>query len=144
MSPARNCSWRSRWGATCPAASRSPVRWTAVGTAPPQWASSAPPQPRGKLLRLRPEQMLAGFGIAYSQAAGNRQCILDGALSKRLQAGQAASAGVFAAVLAQTGFTGSRNIFDGRFGFFELDQPNGADPSVLLRDLGTAYRGEAL
>ena len=40
----------------------------------------------GKLLRLRPEQMLAGFGIAYSQAAGNRQCILDGALSKRLQA----------------------------------------------------------
>src|SRR5438045_4221986 len=60
----------------------------------------------GKLLRLRPEQMLAGFGIAYSQAAGNRQCILDGALSKRLQAGQAATAGVFAAVLAQTGFTG--------------------------------------
>ena len=98
----------------------------------------------GKLLRLRPEQMLAGFGIAYSQAAGNRQCILDGALSKRLQAGQAASAGVFAAVLAQTGFTGARNIFDGRFGFFELYQPNGADPSVLLRDLGTAYRGEAL
>ena len=40
----------------------------------------------GKLLRLRPEQMLAGFGIAYGQAAGNRQCILDGALSKRLQA----------------------------------------------------------
>ena len=32
----------------------------------------------GKLLRLTPEQMLAGFGIAYSQAAGNRQCILDG------------------------------------------------------------------
>src|SRR5689334_9648836 len=43
----------------------------------------------GKLLRLTPEQMLASFGIAYSQAAGNRQCILDGALSKRLQAGQA-------------------------------------------------------
>src|SRR5690348_7480660 len=98
----------------------------------------------GKLLRLTPEQMLAGFGIAYSQAAGNRQCILDGALSKRLQAGQAASAGVFSAVLAQTGFTGAHNIFDGRFGFFELYQPNGADPSVLLRDLGTAFRGEEL
>ena len=98
----------------------------------------------GKLLRLTPEQMLAAFGIAYSQAAGNRQCILDGALSKRMQAGQAASAGVFSAVLAQTGFTGAHNIFDGRFGFFELYQPNGADPSVLLRDLGTAFRGEAL
>jgi 2-methylcitrate dehydratase PrpD len=98
----------------------------------------------GKLLRLTPEQMLAALGVAYSHAAGNRQCILDGALSKRLQAGQAASAGVFSAVLAQTGFTGAHNIFDGRFGFFELYQPNGADPSVLLRDLGTEFCGEAL
>src|SRR5215212_8439597 len=98
----------------------------------------------GKLLQLTPEQMLAALGIAYSHAAGNRQCILDGALSKRLQAGQAASAGIFSAVLAQTGFTGAHNIFDGRFGFFELYQPNGADPSVLLRDLGTTFRGEAL
>ena len=98
----------------------------------------------GKLLRLHPEQMLAALGIAYSHAAGNRQCILDGALTKRMQAGQAASAGVFSAVLAQTGFTGARNIFNGRFGFFELYQPNGYDPSILVRELGTAYRGEAL
>jgi 2-methylcitrate dehydratase PrpD len=98
----------------------------------------------GKLLRLTPEQMLAAFGIAYSHAAGNRQCILDGALTKRMQAGQAASAGVFSGVLAQTGFTGARNIFDGRFGFFELYQPNGYDAAALLRDLGAAFRGEAL
>ncbi len=98
----------------------------------------------GKLIGLAPEQILDAFGIAYSHAAGNRQCILDGALTKRLQAGQAASAGVFSAVLAQTGFTGAHNIFDGRFGFFELYQPNGYDISVLLRDLGTAFRGEAL
>jgi 2-methylcitrate dehydratase PrpD len=98
----------------------------------------------GKLLGLTPAQMLAAFGIAYSHAAGNRQCILDGALTKRMQAGQAASAGVFSAVLAQTGFTGARNIFNGRFGFFELYQPNGYDPWLLLRDLGTAFRGEEL
>ena len=98
----------------------------------------------GKLLGLTPDEMLAALGIAYSHAAGNRQCILDGALTKRMQAGQAASAGVFSAVLARTGFTGARNIFNGRFGFFELYQPNGYDPSVLLRDLGTAFRGEAL
>src|SRR5438094_4959569 len=98
----------------------------------------------GKLIGLTPERMLAAFGIAYSHAAGNRQCILDGALTKRMQAGQAASAGVFSAVLAQTGFTGARNIFTGRFGFFELYQPNGHDAAVLLRDLGTAFRGEEL
>src|SRR5271155_1492660 len=98
----------------------------------------------GKLIGLTLEQMLSAFGIAYSHRAGNRQCILDGALTKRLQAGQAASAGVFSAVLAQTGFTGAHNIFNGRFGFFELYQPNGHDASLLLRDLGTAFRGEAL
>jgi 2-methylcitrate dehydratase PrpD len=37
-----------------------------------------------------------------------------------MQAGQAASAGVFSAVLARTGFTGAQNIFNGRFGFFEI------------------------
>lgn len=84
----------------------------------------------GKLLGLTPQQMLAAFSIAYSHAAGNRQCILDGALTKRMQAGQAAGAGVFSAVLAQTGFTGARNIFNGRFGFFELYQPNGYDPCL--------------
>jgi 2-methylcitrate dehydratase PrpD len=98
----------------------------------------------GKLMDLTPEEMLAAFGIAYSHAAGNRQCILDGALTKRMQAGQAASAGVFSAVLAKTGFTGAQSIFNGRFGFFELYQPNGYDASVLLRDLSTAFRGESL
>jgi 2-methylcitrate dehydratase PrpD len=66
------------------------------------------------------------------------------ALTKRTQASQAASAGVFSAVLAQTGFTGARHIFNGRFGFFELYQPNGYDASVLLRDLGAVFRGAAL
>ncbi|HEY1260139.1 MAG TPA: MmgE/PrpD family protein [Stellaceae bacterium] len=98
----------------------------------------------GKLLRLTPEEMLAAFGIAYSHAAGNRQCILDGALTKRLQAGQAASAAVFSAVLAQTGFTGATDIFNGRFGFFELYQPNGHNAAVLLDGLGAAFRGEGL
>jgi 2-methylcitrate dehydratase PrpD len=98
----------------------------------------------GKLMGLTAEQMLNAFGIAYSQAAGNRQCILDGALTKRMQAGQAASAGVFSAVLAQTGFTGAHNIFNGRFGFLELYQPDGHDASLLLRDLGAVFHGEAL
>jgi 2-methylcitrate dehydratase PrpD len=93
---------------------------------------------------LAPDQLLNTFGIAYSYAAGNRQCILDGALTKRMQAGQAASAGVFSAVLAQTGFTGAHNVFNGRFGFLELYQPNGYDASRLLRDLGTVFCGEAL
>jgi len=98
----------------------------------------------GLLLGLNEEQMRHALGIAYSHAAGNRQCILDGALTKRLQAGQAASAGVFSAVLARKGFTGAHNVFAGRYGFLELYQPNGADPSLLLRNLGLEFRGDGL
>jgi 2-methylcitrate dehydratase PrpD len=98
----------------------------------------------GKLLDLNVEQMVNALGIAFSQAAGNRQCIVDGALTKRLQAGQAASSGVLAAILAGEGFTGAHDIFLGRFGFFELYQPNGSDPAKLLEDLGTQFRGDQL
>ncbi len=98
----------------------------------------------GKLLGLTVEQMVHALGIAFSQAAGNRQCIVDGALTKRLQAGQAASSGVFAASLAAEGFSGAQNIFLGRFGFFELYQPNGHDPTKLLEELGRAFRGDEL
>ncbi len=98
----------------------------------------------GKLLGLDSDQMRHAFGIAYSHAAGNRQCILDGALTKRMQAGQAASAGVFSAVLAKTGFTGAHNIFNGKFGFLELYQPNGHDASLLTEDLGAKFQGEEL
>ena len=98
----------------------------------------------GKLLGLTEDQMVHAFGIAYSHAAGNRQCILDGALSKRLQAGQAASSGVFSAVLAQDNFTGAYRIFAGAYGFFELYQPGGYDLAPLTDQLGSVYRGEEL
>jgi 2-methylcitrate dehydratase PrpD len=98
----------------------------------------------GKLLGLNVEQMVNALGIAFSQAAGNRQCIVDGALTKRLQAGQASSSGVLAAILAAEGFTGAHDIFLGRFGFFELYQPNGHDPAKLLDELGKAFRGDQL
>jgi 2-methylcitrate dehydratase PrpD len=95
----------------------------------------------GKLLRLDAEQMPHALGIAYSQAAGNRQCILDGALTKRLQAGQAASAAVLSALLAQEGLTGTRHTFAGQFGFFPLYQPDGYDLTAITDGLGTDFRG---
>jgi len=98
----------------------------------------------GKLLGLDREQLAHAFGIAYSQAAGNRQCIVDGALTKRLQAGQAASSAIFSALLAKDGFTGAAGVFAGRFGFYELFQPNGFDLGPLLADLGQAWRGEMI
>jgi 2-methylcitrate dehydratase PrpD len=76
----------------------------------------------GRLLGLDVEQMRNALGIAYSQASGNRQCIADGALSKRLQSGFGARDGITAVLLAQRGLTGATNVFEGSNGFFPLYQ----------------------
>jgi len=96
----------------------------------------------GKLLALTQEQLHHAFGIALSQAAGTRQCILDGALTKRFQAGQGASAGIVSALLAKEGFTGATEVFAGRYGFFELYQPGAFDLAPLTEALGQAWRGD--
>ncbi len=96
----------------------------------------------GKLIGLDAVQMEQALGIALSFSSGSRQCILDGALTKRLQAGQAARDGIFSAMLAAEEFTGARGTFAGRFGFFELYQPGGYDLAPLSNALGSAFRGD--
>jgi len=98
----------------------------------------------GKLLGLSVSQLINAFGIAYSQTAGNRQCIMDGALTKRLQAGQAASSAVLATQLAREDFTGAQSVFTGRFGFFPMYQPEGYDLSAITDALGHSFRGAEL
>ena len=98
----------------------------------------------GKLLGLSVERLTHALGIAYSQSAGNRQCIVDGALTKRFQAGQAASGAVVAVMLAQEGFTGARDIFAGRYGFFPMYQPEGYDLTAITDHLGDQFRGDEL
>jgi 2-methylcitrate dehydratase PrpD len=98
----------------------------------------------GKLLGLNVEQMVNAFGIASSHSAGTRQCIIDGALTKRLQAGQAASGAVLSAILAHAGFTGAQQVFAGRFGFFPMYQPDGYDLDAITDGLGKVFRGVEL
>ena len=98
----------------------------------------------GKLLGLTQEQMVHAFGIAYSQSAGNRQCIVDGALTKRFQAGQAAHGAVLSVFLAKEGFTGAANVFAGQYGFFPMYQEGGYDLSEITKDLGEEFLGDRI
>ena len=97
-----------------------------------------------KLRRLPVDQVMHAFGIAYAQSSGNRQSIVDAALTKRFQAGHAASGGVLSADLASRGLTGAREVFAGRHGFFPLYQPDGYDLTPVTLDLGTRFMGERL
>jgi len=90
----------------------------------------------GRLQGLDAEQMRHALGIAYSQASGNRQCIADGSLSKRLQSGFGARDGISAVLLAQRGLTGATNIFEGANGFFPLYQRGLYDRATVSDGLG--------
>jgi len=88
----------------------------------------------GKLLGLDEDGLLNAWGIAYSQAAGNGEAIPSGGLTKRLQAGFAASGGMLASLLAQKGVSGAKNSLEGKSGMFNLYQRGEYDPKALTKD----------
>ncbi|MBI5968026.1 MAG: MmgE/PrpD family protein [Deltaproteobacteria bacterium] len=98
----------------------------------------------GKILGLDAERMHHCLGIAYSQAAGNVQCVLDGALTKRFQAGFAAQGGTLAALLAQKGVTGAKEIIQGRFGLYNVYQRGDLILEALIDSLGKNFAVENL
>ncbi|MBI2985135.1 MAG: MmgE/PrpD family protein [Deltaproteobacteria bacterium] len=98
----------------------------------------------GYLLNLNEREMFNAFGIAYSQASGNQQAIIDKALVKRMQPAVAAKSGLFSVLLAQRGVTGAEDIFQGKFGFFNLYSAGEYDLAPLLVDLGKKYEGANL
>jgi len=72
----------------------------------------------GKLYGLTEDELVRAFGICGSQAAGIIEYLADGSWTKRLHPGWAAHAGVVAALLAQSGFTGPESVLEGEHGFY--------------------------
>ena len=72
----------------------------------------------GKLYGLTEDQLVSAFGICGSQAAGIIEYLADGTWTKRLHPGWNAHAGVIAALLAQSGFTGPETVLEGEHGFY--------------------------
>ena len=95
-----------------------------------------------KILGLDETKTVNALGIAYSQVAGTLQPLVDTALVKRMHPGFAARGGVFAAMLARQGITGSKRIFGGEYGFFKKYQ--GANPDILRKDLGKTFEVDNL
>ncbi len=100
----------------------------------------------GKLYELTEDQLVHAFGICGSQASGIIQYLADGSWTKRLHPGWAAHAGVVAALLAQSGFTGPESVFEGQHGFYQAFA-SGADSAhlnQLLDSLGSVWELEQL
>ncbi|MBA7502809.1 hypothetical protein ES706_01406 [subsurface metagenome] len=75
-----------------------------------------------KLLGLNCEEIAYALGIAGSEASGLRENF--GTMTKPFHAGQAAAKGLRAALLAKLGFTSSKTIFEGRYGFCNVLSEN--------------------
>lgn len=92
----------------------------------------------GRLLKLTPEQMLHAFGSAGTITGGLWEFLRDAADSKQLHTGHAASAGLQAAYLAQSGFTGAQRILEGKQGL-GVAMTEQADPARLVDRLGQRW-----
>lgn len=93
----------------------------------------------GRIMNLDATQMQHAFGIVYNAAGGNRQGLLDGALTRRLQPGFYAQAAVTAARLAQKGITGPHRAFTGIYGLFPLIVGDTSGMSRLTDELGIRF-----
>lgn len=93
----------------------------------------------GKLMGFDEEHLANALGLAYSMCSTNLQANLDGALSVRLQQGIGAQAGVLAAILAKNGFTGAKNVFEGKYGLYRLYGQNRYNLDVVTDQLGKRF-----
>ncbi len=92
-----------------------------------------------KLLGLQEEGIADAVGLAYAQAQGNRQGLLEGTTAKRLTPAFSARAGVHAAALAAIGVTGPRDLTTGAFGLNALFGSGSGDSAILTAGLGERF-----
>lgn len=73
----------------------------------------------GKLLHVSKEVLVNALGICGSQAAGLQEFLRDGSWVKKLHPGWGAHSAIYALKLAEQGFTGPRQVFEGEFGLWK-------------------------
>jgi 2-methylcitrate dehydratase PrpD len=72
----------------------------------------------GRLMDLAADQLTMAQGIALSTTSGNMQPMQDGSWTKRMHPGLSGASGILAATLAQQGYVGPTEAYEGRFGLF--------------------------
>jgi aconitate decarboxylase len=92
----------------------------------------------GKLLNLNVDQFVNALGLAGSQAAG-LMASQYGAMAKRFHSGKAAQNGMLAAMLAQQGLTGVRNVLEAPYGGFCSSYAEKYDLSYATDGLGKEF-----
>lgn len=95
----------------------------------------------GKMLGFDETKLLNALGIAYAQCGGNIQCHIEGSLTVRLQQGFGGQAGVLSTILADRGFTGAKDILEGKYGLYPLYMRGNFAPEQIYKELGKRFEG---
>jgi len=92
----------------------------------------------GKILRLSPQEMSHALGICGVAPVAPFEPCRVGGYAKDLYTGWSARTGVFAALLAKTGFTGTATLFEGELGLYKaLGAQKG--PTTAIEGLGKGW-----
>jgi 2-methylcitrate dehydratase PrpD len=98
-----------------------------------------------KVLRLEQKQMVDALGVVGSMASGIIEYLAEGTWTKRMHAGWAAQSGMRAALLARSGFSGPRTVFEGVHGFFHgFANTVKGDYDALTSDFGKRWLTQSL
>lgn len=108
------------------------VGWHITGTAGVFGAAAA----AGKLLGLDEQRMTWALGLAASQPVGLRESF--GSMNKSFNPGRAAANGLFAAILAEKGYTSSDGMIEARRGWANTISTK-QDYSEITDGLGSRY-----
>ena len=93
-----------------------------------------------KLWGLDAEGITAAQGVVGSMSAGLLEFLEDGAWTKRLHPGWAASSGMTAAAFAEQGWTGPGAVYEGRFGVYATHlQQRETHPEAVADGLGEQW-----
>lgn len=92
----------------------------------------------GRLRGSGPEVIENAMGLNGSQAAGSMQYVVNGAWNKRTHPGLATHSAFVASALAECGFLGAADVFEGEQGFLQGYALRPA-PEAALAGLGDSY-----
>jgi len=96
-----------------------------------------------KLLKLNEKQVLNALGIVLNQLGGTMDGVWDKVMTFKLCMALAAKNGIFSAELAAQGFTGVKDPFLGKHGYFSL-YCSDYDTTSLNRNLGKRYYADCV
>jgi 2-methylcitrate dehydratase PrpD len=91
------------------------------------------------MLDFDAQKMHSALGLAFMQASGGRQPVLDGRPAKAVYAAFSNQGGMQAALLTQHGLLGDCDVFEGKAGFFPTYYGNAFDRPTLVDGLGEVF-----